>query len=304
MNIPRPINRVYIHVRKYYLDAISRFYTPQYGVHILNGHYIDAANKTGNQVFFDTLNELSKEVDFISFKEGNDLVYSKKIPANQKLVCLSFDDGYEECFTKIKPVLDAFDMKAGFFVCPNFIDAPPNYVANFLKKQVFLKTHKQPMSWEQIKTLHTEGHIIGSHTLNHIHCAKTPFDILDTELRESKRIIEAKLQMKCEHFAYTYGKLEDFSFEALEYVERYYKYIYSQANHSEYFSFNGRVINRRHFEGNWSKNNISYYLQKKYLSNSFNNSQRTGLKINQSPTSTKKLKTIPQQPHSFFTQKQ
>jgi peptidoglycan/xylan/chitin deacetylase (PgdA/CDA1 family) len=265
MYLPPHINNAYLYARKYYLNIFGKFATPQYGVHILNGHYIDVNNDVSNDIFFDTLNKLSKEVDFVSFQEGSALIHSKKIPTTEKLLCFSFDDGFEECFTKIKPVLDAFNIKAGFFVCPNFVDAKPDYIDDFLKKQVFLKTEKLPMSWAQIKSLHAEGHLIGSHTLNHIDCVKTSKAVIAYELKESKRIIEAQLQAECAHFAYTYGKIEGFSKEMLARAEQHYTYIYSQAGTRDYFTFDGRVINRRHFEANWRTDHIVYYLSKNKL---------------------------------------
>jgi peptidoglycan/xylan/chitin deacetylase (PgdA/CDA1 family) len=263
MLLPPLINQTYIAVRKHYIDVIGKWATPQYGVHILNGHYIDVNNETTSDIFYDTLNKLSKEVDFISFEEGSKLVKDRTIPTNQKLVCFSFDDGYEECFTKIKPVLDAFNIKACFFICPNYVEADAEYVSHFLKNNVFLDTSKISMTWAQIKQLHTEGHLIGSHTLNHINCKTPPLSILDFELSETKRIIETQLNAPCEHFAYTYGKIEHFSEAALVCAEKYYPYIYSQAGHRNYFSFEGRVLNRRHFEGFWEKHQVAYYLKKK-----------------------------------------
>jgi peptidoglycan/xylan/chitin deacetylase (PgdA/CDA1 family) len=262
MLLPPLINKTFIFVRKQYIDLFGKYATPQYGVHILNGHYIDVDNETTADIFYDTLNKLSKEVDFISFEEGSRLVKERKIPKNQKLVCFSFDDGYEECFTKIKPVLDVFNIKVAFFVCPNYVEADAKYISDFLKNNVFLDSFKISMTWAQIKQLHTEGHLIGSHTLNHINCKTTPLSILDFELSETKRIIETQLNTTCEHFAYTYGKIEHFSKEALACAEKYYSYIYSQAGHRNYFSFEGRVLNRRHFEGNWAKHQIAFYLNK------------------------------------------
>jgi peptidoglycan/xylan/chitin deacetylase (PgdA/CDA1 family) len=262
MILPPVINDTYLFARKYYLDVFGRIATPQYGVHMLNGHYIDVPNEASEDRFYDSLNKLSKEVDFISFAEGSALVKAKKIPKNEKLLCFSFDDGYEECFTKIKPVLDAFNIKVAFFICPNFVEGSPEYIDNFLKNAVFLKTHKRPMPWSQIKQLHKEGHLIGSHTLNHINCRTTSLEVLDIELRESKQRIEAQLQAPCAHFAYPYGKIEHFSEEALVCAEKYYEFIHSQAGHRDYFSFNGRVLNRRHFEGAWATHHITFYLNK------------------------------------------
>ena len=265
MILPPIINNIYIIVKKQYVDIVGRMKTPQYGVHILNGHYIDVANETSTHIFYDILNKLSKEVDFVSLQEGSALVHTKKIPKNEKLVCFTFDDGYEECFTKMKPVLDTFNIKAGFFICPDYVEGTPQYIDHFLKNQVFLSSLKQPMSWEQIKTLHKEGHLIGSHTLNHINCKEADPSVLNHELSLSKQIIETKLQAPCEHFAYTYGKIEHFSEAALACAEQYYTYIYSQAGHSNYFSFDGRVLNRRHFEGNWAAHHVTYFLNKKPL---------------------------------------
>ncbi len=259
------INKSYIFVKKQYIDIFSKKVTPQYGVHLMNGHYLDVSNDTNPDVFYDTLNALSKEVNFISFLEGSQMIKEHRIPKNEKLIGFSFDDGYEECFTKLKPVLDAFNIKACFFICPNYIDGTHEYIDSFLKKAVLLKTHKLPMSWAQIQQLHAEGHLIGSHTLNHINCRNAAMHILDHELRETKRIIEAKLNAPCDHFAYTYGKIEHFSEAALACAEKYYPYIYSQAGHRNYFSFDGRVINRRHFEGNWAKHQIAFYLKKNPL---------------------------------------
>lgn len=265
MILPPRINNIYIIVKKQYTNILGRVATPQQGVHILNGHYLDVSNDTTTGIFYDTLNLLSKEVDFISLQEGSALVKTQKIPETDKLVCFSFDDGYEECFTKIKPVLDAFNIKAGFFICPDFVEAPPQYIADFLKNRVFLDTNKQPMSWAQIKTLHDEGHLIGSHTMNHVNCEAVNINVLDEELNLSKLIIEAQLDAPCQHFAYPYGKIEHFSEGALACAEQYYTYIYSQAGHSNYFSFDGRVLNRRHFEGNWKKPRVTYFLNKKPL---------------------------------------
>jgi peptidoglycan/xylan/chitin deacetylase (PgdA/CDA1 family) len=118
------------------------------------------------------------------------------------------------------------------------------------------------MTWQQIKKLHHEGHLIGSHTMNHINCREASLDVLNKELKEAKAIIENQLHALCEHFAYPYGKIEHFSEQALAIAVQYYKYIYSQAGHQNYFSFNGSVINRRHFEGNWKAHHVTYYLKK------------------------------------------
>lgn len=41
---------------------------------------------------------------------------------------------------------------------------------------------------------------------------------------------------------------------------KYYKYVFSQSDYKHYFSFGGRVINRRHFEPFWPVKHVSYFL--------------------------------------------
>lgn len=66
----------------------------------------------------------------------------------------------------------------------------------------FLHPEQLMMKWEQIRTLHEAGHIIGSHTLTHPNLAHTsPHDLLH-ELRTSKRILERELNAPVVHFSY------------------------------------------------------------------------------------------------------
>jgi peptidoglycan/xylan/chitin deacetylase (PgdA/CDA1 family) len=142
-----------------------------------------------------------------------------------KAVTLSFDDGFAECFTVVRPLLLAREIRATFFVCTGFIDnrnlmfrnkialclsqisgspnAPelcsllqarfelplrsPERVMAWLEGLqyadcetidaaceclgvdvcAFLRDTKPYMSRDQIATLHTDGFIIGAHSIDH-----------------------------------------------------------------------------------------------------------------------------------------
>ena len=122
------------------------------------------------------------------------------------------------------------------------------------------------MSWNQVIDLHKRGHLIGSHNLDHTNFAELSLEEIEFQLKRNKEILEEKLDYKCEYFAWTYGQLHHFSTEALEVTEKYHKYIFSGTNYKNYFSHNGRVLNRRHQEANWPKSHIKYFLSfhKKY----------------------------------------
>jgi hypothetical protein len=96
---------------------------------------------------------------------------SNGITNPQKVVILTFDDGYESQYSHAKPILDKYDFKATFYiVC--------NYVGNGNR-----------MSWEEIKSLRLEGHDIASHTMNHEDLSKLSSQKIEYEVAQSKQCL-------------------------------------------------------------------------------------------------------------------
>lgn len=249
-------------IRKILLNILANFSSPKNGIHILNAHFI-AKFSERSEIFFELIDALSKEVDFINIQEASNLILNKSFNINDKLVAFTFDDGFEECYTKIKPTLDYFDIKAAFFVNPNFIEGDKTYIENFINNVVYLDGYKLPMSWEQLSILKKEGHIIGAHTMDHLSLNISKTDILEYQILECKRSIENHLGGTCDYFAYPYGKLDDISENAIALASNNFKFNFTQSNHKKYFSFNEQFINRRHFEGNWPVGHLKYFLGKK-----------------------------------------
>jgi peptidoglycan/xylan/chitin deacetylase (PgdA/CDA1 family) len=89
----------------------------------------------------------------------------------QKVVILTFDDGYESQYSNAKPILDNYGFKATFsIVC--------NYVGNGNR-----------MTWGEIKSLQHEGHDIASHTMNHLDLSKLPPQKVEYEVAQSKQCL-------------------------------------------------------------------------------------------------------------------
>ncbi|MDO9153333.1 MAG: polysaccharide deacetylase family protein [Paludibacter sp.] len=183
----------------------------------------------------------------------------KSLPKKECLVAFTFDDGFEECYTTIAPLLEKYNCNAAFFINANYIGSDENYQQSFNTR---INTFtKKPMSWEQVIDLHRRGHVIGAHTLDHVNMAELTEKELVFQLAENKKILESKINYNCEYFAWTYGKLQHFPEEALLQTLKYHRYIFSGTNYKHYFSLNGRVINRRHIEAFWPKAQIKYFLQ-------------------------------------------
>ena len=103
-----------------------------------------------------------------------DIAYSQSVPSvpsvssvstsdsintannNNKAVILTFDDGYKSQYTNAKPILDKYGYKATFYIVCEYVGGGEGQVHPNVK-----------MTWEEIITLHNEGHDIGSHTMSH-----------------------------------------------------------------------------------------------------------------------------------------
>ena len=83
---------------------------------------------------------------------------------------------------------------------------------------------------------------------------------LEYEIGECKKIIENEIGSLCEYFAFPYGRMEHANPMSIDIACKYYKYVFSQSDYKHYFSFNGRVINRRHFEPFWPISHVNYFL--------------------------------------------
>ena len=260
------MNSVALSVRTFFrnrvLDVISIASKPHSGIHILNGHFLSLDAAANARIFENMLSKLEKKgVKFVDFTYAAERISSKNIPINECLVAFTWDDGFEECFTKIKPVLDRRNIKACFFINPNFIDGSEEYRENFTKNIVMV--NKPPMDWDMVKALHADGHIIGAHTLDHLSLNSDDKAFLVKQIIGSKDRIESVLNDSVEHFAFPFGQLKYISELGVEVACKKFPYVYSQSNYTNYFSFNGKIINRRHFECSWPVNHVIYFLKSK-----------------------------------------
>ncbi|MBT8260391.1 MAG: polysaccharide deacetylase family protein [Bacteroidia bacterium] len=250
-------------LRNTYLDIFGLISKPKKGIHIINSHYI-SEKKSNSDVFFHQLEAISNHVTFIGIEEAVSLVENKK-EVNQPLVTFTYDDGFEECYTHINPVLKQFGISAGFFINPGFIDGDEKYNQKFLKR--INTKNKSPMTWNQVNALINDGHVIGSHTMDHLDLGTNlSQEQLEYQLGYCKKYIEEKTNNNCNMFAFPFGQMQHFNEEALEVSKKYYEHIFSGTDYKNYHSFNSFVINRRHCEPNWPVSHFKYFLNvdKKY----------------------------------------
>jgi peptidoglycan/xylan/chitin deacetylase (PgdA/CDA1 family) len=112
---------------------------------------------------------------------------------------VTFDDGYEDNFTLAKPVLDRHGMKACFFVTSRFVGhrgGTSECAAGAFPR----------MSWDQLRTLASEGFEIGAHTRTHPNLLRLAPDRARGEIEGSRHDLEKGLGAPVRCFAYPYGK--------------------------------------------------------------------------------------------------
>lgn len=248
------------------LSTIGQFRKPAPGIHILNGHMITRNAGSGTIAdrarFTKLLSRLSGYCVFVNFEEAIRLIETHQ-EVDKPYVAFSFDDGFEDCYTHIAPALEEFGVNAMFFINPNFAEAGQNHDEDYIQsftEQATLSPGKRPMTWDQIKDLQKRGFLFGAHTFDHTKISECDEDELSHQIVDCRHVIEKQLGVGCDSFAWPYGRITDANPSAVDLACRTYANVFSQSDYHHYFSYDGKVINRRHFEAWWPISHLKYFL--------------------------------------------
>ena len=103
----------------------------------------------------------------------------------------------------------------------------------------------EPLTWEDLEYLLSQGHVIGSHSRTH-KCLSlaNPQDELHNEIVESGNILEKKLGVPIPYFAYPFGDIDSISKYAMDLIKERYKYCFSGIRGANYFPVSNYAILR------------------------------------------------------------
>ena len=134
--------------------------------------------------------------DIVSFiVERFGTVDIRSVKDNAGGVLLTFDDGYKDNFEVVLPILNDHNVKALFFLLPNYLG---NYNLWNTKASVMIPH----LSKDEVATLIQQGHTVGSHGLTHHNLKKFADPDVLLELQESRRMIEDWFHISVDCFAY------------------------------------------------------------------------------------------------------
>lgn len=106
----------------------------------------------------------------------------------EKVVVLTFDDGYVTFYDQVWPVLKEYNFSATVYVITKNCEGNPDY-----------------LSWEQLQFLQANWMEVGSHTKNHPDLKTISTASLVSEVKGSRDFIEEHLIYPCRDFCYPSG---------------------------------------------------------------------------------------------------
>ena len=167
---------------------------PPTGFPILEYHMVKENSSAEERPYVVPPADFAEQLDYL-IAEGYTTItpqdYARARKGKQTLpakpVILSFDDGYEDNYRVVLPMLEERGMKAVFYMVTNDI-GQPGY-----------------LTWDNLFDMERRGMEIGSHTANHLPLTTLSPDKQREELRLSKLMLEWKGMKTIYSFSYPNG---------------------------------------------------------------------------------------------------
>jgi peptidoglycan/xylan/chitin deacetylase (PgdA/CDA1 family)/glycosyltransferase involved in cell wall biosynthesis len=134
----------------------------------------------------------------ISFE---DLSMINRFDKDKKYVILTFDDGYEDNYTLLFPMLKKFNFKAVIFMVTGKKENTWDYLD---EGRTFPLLERS-----QILEMNKYGIEFGAHTMNHVDLTKVEVSEAKQEIEGSKQTLEQLLGKEVTAFAYPYGSVNE-----------------------------------------------------------------------------------------------
>ena len=122
-----------------------------------------------------------------------------KAPLPERLVALTFDDGYADFYDSALPVLSRYRLTATLYIATGFVERTSLWLR--WKEE----TRHPILTWDQIVEISNSGIECGAHTHSHPKLHELPLTRARDEIRRSKDLLEQYMGREVTSFAYPYG---------------------------------------------------------------------------------------------------
>mgnify|MGYP000942271506 CR=1 FL=1 len=210
----------------YFLIKLKFLKLPNKSLRVLMFHDVSDLKNFINQITI-----LRKSWNFITPKQFYDICLGKKKIKN-RLLLLTFDDGFESNFYVAQNILKKFNIKAIFFLPLKFLLIKKKSLKiNFIKHNLKIKSpHKKMnnMNLDQINKIIRLKHSIGAHTYSHIDLKNVKNNKkIKYEIVDSANELQKILKIKINDFSFNFGRLRDISSRMLSLSKKRFDFIYT-----------------------------------------------------------------------------
>jgi peptidoglycan/xylan/chitin deacetylase (PgdA/CDA1 family) len=120
-------------------------------------------------------------------------------PVPSRVVVLTFDDAYTDFYSAALPVLREHGFRATLYV-------PTGYVGGTTRFNVSVgEENREVLSWQALADIAAEGIEVAAHSHSHPQLDRVPAAIVSDEVRRCRSLLEDKLGIAVDGFAYPFG---------------------------------------------------------------------------------------------------
>lgn len=120
-------------------------------------------------------------------------------PLPPRPVVLTFDDAYTDFYSAALPVLRARGFRATLYVPTAYVGATTSFNVSMGEQ------NRAVLSWQALLDIAAEGIEVAAHSHTHPQLDRVPASVVNDEVRRSRGLLEDKLGLAVDGFAYPFG---------------------------------------------------------------------------------------------------
>jgi peptidoglycan/xylan/chitin deacetylase (PgdA/CDA1 family) len=138
-------------------------------------------------------------MQYLKEKNYTPITPNKVEEKGDKLIMITFDDGYYSFYRHAFPILVEYNFTGIIFVITKYIGEKGMWDVSFGKRE-------RHLNLQEIREIHKNNIIIGSHSRTHPDLTRVPTRKIKEEIENSKKELEDILGDRVDFFSYPFGR--------------------------------------------------------------------------------------------------